>query len=244
MQMRKRITQETIERLQDYLVHYIEEWSSINPNKKFRCFNSSYHKRNDADPSAAVVPDSRNKYWKCFSCEAKGDVFKAVMYREGIKSFYDQAVFLSKKYGVQLQYEGEENPVQAVPDEPKENVHKYFYQDEKGNTVYRIVRKEYFEGGIRKKDFSMHRKTDSGWVPGLKGVKRYLYKLPSKEPPSSRLLRPRGSFQLVEARSGSEARMEHSEAKKGKKKFKLRKESQENQNQKNLAVASEENFNS
>jgi hypothetical protein len=177
MQMR-RITQETIERLQNYLVDYIEEWSSINSSKKFRCFNSSYHKRNDADPSAAVVPDNRNKYWTCFSCGAKGDIFKAVRYRECIKFFYDQAVFLSRKYGVQLQYEGEENSVQALSREDKSNVYNYYYQDEKGSTVYKIVRKEYFKDGIRKKDFSMSSKTDSGWVPGLKGVKRYPYKLP------------------------------------------------------------------
>jgi predicted nuclease with TOPRIM domain len=178
MQKRKRITKDTIKTLQDYLVDYIEEWSSINKSKKFRCFNSFAHRRSDADPSAAIVPNSSNTYWTCFSCGCRGDIFKAVMHREGIRNFLLQAEFLGRKYGVELNYEEEDCSKVLKPSVYTRNVQRYFYQDEKGNTIYKIIRKDYFEEGIRKKDFSMFSKTDSGWDPGLKGVKRYLYKLP------------------------------------------------------------------
>ncbi len=180
MQKRNRLTRETVERLKDNLIDYMGEWSSVNGNKKFRCFNSSAHRRNDNDPSAAIVPGSGNKYWTCFSCGVKGDIFKAVAYREGLKNFQQQAEFLGRKYAVQLKYE-EEEARQHSADTRKSLVPKqkdYYYQDENNNIVYKVVRKEFFEDGVRKKDFFMFSKSGSGWIPGLKGVKRYLYKLP------------------------------------------------------------------
>lgn len=178
MQKRRRVKQEIIDKLKGYLVDYIEEWSSINRSKRFRCFNSSNHRRNDADPSAAIVPGSNERSWTCFSCGGKGDIFTAVKHREGIKSFCEQIEFLSRKYGVPIEYEGEERKVHAAPIANKQNLYRYFYQDESGKTVYKIERIEYFEAGVRKKNFSMFKKTDSGWIPGIDGVKRYLYRLP------------------------------------------------------------------
>jgi hypothetical protein len=211
MQMRKKLAREGIDKLKDCLVDYIKEWTVIDRNGKFRCFNSSGHKRRDADPSAAVVPGTDNRYWTCFGCGAKGDIFKAIRYREGIDDFYEQALFAGKKYGVELEeadmdkgcaaeklpHETRQfredgklkgistNGIQAARSQTRDNkskdiinVHNYFYHDDKGNTAYKIVRTDYTEAGVRKKDFSMLSKTDSGWVPGLKGMKRYLYRLP------------------------------------------------------------------
>jgi hypothetical protein len=171
--MNKRIKQESLDKLKDCLIDYLKDWSSINSNKKFRCFNSSSHRREDLDPSAAIVPGSSSRYWTCFSCGARGDVFKAVMHREGIRGFYEQVEFLSRRYGVTLQYEGEE-----LKSQNNVKVHKYYYQDEKGKTVYRVERRDYVVSGARKKDFLSFTKTETGWIPGLGGTKRYLYKLP------------------------------------------------------------------
>jgi 5S rRNA maturation endonuclease (ribonuclease M5) len=179
MQLKNRLTRETVGRLKDNLHNYIEDWSSINRNKKFRCFNSSAHRRNDNDPSASIVPGTNNRYWTCFGCGIKGDIFKAVAHREGISNFNEQAEFLGRKYGVALEYEGESKngppQSQSLKSQPE---YIYYYEDEKGSRVYKVVRKEYLKDGVRKKDFRMFSKTDSGWVPGLKDVKRYLYKLP------------------------------------------------------------------
>jgi hypothetical protein len=228
--MRKRIHRDILDKLKDYLVDYINEGSSINRNGKFKCFNAARHKRNDADPSAAVVPDSHNTSWTCFSCGEKGDIFKAAEYREGIRGFYEQIIFLAEKYGVELRYEDSENALYGGTDRYGSklrsmryeklyaanktaqvegnskvssehiredntgqvldsrqsvnttrkilNINEYFYQDDTGQDAYKILRKDYIEAGVRKKNFSMLSKTDSGWVPGLKNVKRYLYRLP------------------------------------------------------------------
>ena len=52
----------------------------------------------DNNYSAAIVPGTSNKYWTCFAFGARGDIFKAVEYKEGIHGFYEKLKFISGKY--------------------------------------------------------------------------------------------------------------------------------------------------
>jgi hypothetical protein len=103
--MINKITERCINEIQDYLRDYIVENSSKNKNRKFTCFNRLAHKNNDEDPSAAIVPGSSGRYWTCFSCGARGDILKAVQYKEGIEGFNNQVRFLSEKYIIKIEKE-------------------------------------------------------------------------------------------------------------------------------------------
>jgi hypothetical protein len=103
--MKTRVTSDCIEKLKEKLVDYIDEHSGINRNKKFRCFNCRDHNNEDKNFSAALVPKSNSKHWKCFACDAKGDIFRAVEYKEGIVDFYSKLKFVSRKYSIPLEYE-------------------------------------------------------------------------------------------------------------------------------------------
>jgi DNA primase len=54
----------------------------------------------------------------------------------------------------------------------------YYYQDELGNIVYKICRREWMDNGKRKKDFMAYTKVNSSWSFGIKGTRHVIYKLP------------------------------------------------------------------
>ncbi|MBU3160825.1 hypothetical protein KPL37_13850 [Clostridium frigoris] len=85
--MKNKITESTINKIQDHLKDYIMEHSSKNKNRKFTCFNKNAHSHKDQDPSAAIVPGSSGRYWNCFGCGAKGDILSESSYNEGIDGF-------------------------------------------------------------------------------------------------------------------------------------------------------------
>lgn len=190
----KRVTKECIEKIQEHLTDYIEEWSKIDSHKRFQCLRKHLHKHDDVHPSASIVPGSNDKYWRCFGCGAKGDIFSAVEYKEGITSFINRLEFLSKKFNIPLCFEEEtaaaspaerrrwkdrEMPTLESRDQKERRVVKtYEYLDEKGQAVYRIVRREWQGENGREKDFLCYSKYNEKWSSGLKGARRVLYNLP------------------------------------------------------------------
>lgn len=182
--MRSKITERCISKIQDHLKDYIMEHSSKNKNRKFTCFNKSAHSHKDQDPSAAIVPGSSGRYWSCFSCGAKGDILSAASYNEGIDGFHNEMKFLSAKYNVEIEMEDPE-PSTKRDFQTKQNSNyqkeitaKYYYEDELGNILYKICRREWLNNGKRKKDFMAYTKDNSEWSFGIKGTRHIIYKLP------------------------------------------------------------------
>ena len=122
----------------------------------------------DNNYSAAIVPGTSNKYWTCFACGARGDIFKAVEYREGIHGFYEKLKFISSKYKSPLKFEKVQNEVEQV----------YYYKDPEGKLLYKIIRKDRITNGIKEKYFLPASYENGSWVKGLKNTKRVLYNLP------------------------------------------------------------------
>jgi hypothetical protein len=214
--MMSKITESCINEIQDHLRDYIRENSSENKNRKFTCFNKLAHKHKDEDPSAAIVPGSKGRYWTCFGCRARGDIFKAAEYKEGIREFNNQISFLSKKYNIKIEKETYETNERNKNSQGKHNsssinskdnndytgvckgedfgfnnkaksnilnyhkevVANYYYEDEEGNTLYKICRRQWMEEGKRKKDFMAYSKDNSSWSFGIKSTRHVIYKLP------------------------------------------------------------------
>ncbi|MCB2297898.1 hypothetical protein [Clostridium tagluense] len=178
--MMNKITKSCISEIQDHLRDYVIEHSSKSKNRKFTCFNKSAHSHKDEDPSAAIVPGSSGRFWICFSCGAKGDIFKAAQYKEGIEGFYNGVKFLSEKYNIKI---ATKHQGTFVEDDNLKNCHKdiianYYYEDEQGNTLYKICRREWMDNGKRKKDFMAYTKDNSSWSFGIKSARHVIYKLP------------------------------------------------------------------
>ncbi|MBZ9689681.1 hypothetical protein G9F72_025725 [Clostridium estertheticum] len=180
--MRSKITERCISEIQDHLRDYVMEHSSKNKNRKFTCFNKGAHSHKDEDPSAAIVPGSRGRYWNCFSCGAKGDILTAVQYKDGIEGFHNAVKFLSTKYNIKIATEDHEATVKRDNFEPKQRhkeiVANYYYEDEQENILYKICRREWIDKGKRKKDFMAYTKDNSSWSFGIKATRHVIYKLP------------------------------------------------------------------
>ncbi|MCB2290414.1 hypothetical protein LGK97_11615 [Clostridium sp. CS001] len=178
--MTNKFKESCIIEIQDRLKDYISENSSESKNRKFTCFNKLAHKNRDEDPSAAIVPGSNGRYWTCFVCRARGDIFKAAEYKEGIQGFNNQVTFLSKKYNIKLD-KGEvfnNNVKSDRSSHRKEVVANYYYKDEGGNVLYKICRREWMEEDKRKKDFMAYSKDNSSWSFGIKNTRHVIYNLP------------------------------------------------------------------
>ncbi|HEY8890499.1 MAG TPA: hypothetical protein VIM70_09620 [Clostridium sp.] len=180
-----KITQRCISEIHDHLKEYVMEHSSKNKNRKFTCFNKSAHNNKDEDPSAAIVPGSSGRYWNCFSCGAKGDILSAVQYKEGIEGFHNGMKFLSAKYNIEIETEDPETSTKG-DFQPKQNLNyqkettaNYYYEDELGNILYKICRREWLDNGKRKKDFMAYTKDNSDYSLGIKGTRHVIYKLRS-----------------------------------------------------------------
>ncbi|MBU3110190.1 hypothetical protein [Clostridium lacusfryxellense] len=182
--MGSKIAQRCISEIQDHLKDYVMEHSSKNKNRKFTCFNKSAHSHKDEDPSAAIVPGSSERYWSCFSCGAKGDILTAVRYNEGIDGFHNSMKFLGAKYNIRIETEGPE-PSTKRDFHQKQNINyqkettaNYYYEDELGNILYKICRREWMDKGKRKKDFMAYTKDNSSWSFGIKKARHIIYKMP------------------------------------------------------------------
>lgn len=215
--MMNKITESCINKIQDRLRDYVIEHSSESKNRKFTCFNKHAHKHKDKDPSASIVPGTNGRYWTCFSCRARGDILKAVQYKEGIDGFNNQVRFLSERYNIKIEMEIHETTAKHDQLKPKQNISNvnssnknnkyndldkakdfdlknsaksntlnyrkeivanYYYEDEQGNVLYKICRREWMDEDKRKKDFIAYTKDNSNWNFGIKNTRHVIYKLP------------------------------------------------------------------
>lgn len=130
----RKFSNEAIEEIKSHLIDYIKETREFK-GMNFSCFNSDAHSNNDKHPSAAIVPGTDNKVWKCFGCGESGDIFKAVKLNEG-KDFKEALPYLADKYGAIAEntettsYKASINKNEEVKDfsEEIDTFHKYVSQ--------------------------------------------------------------------------------------------------------------------
>ena len=92
-----RISQETIVAIQEavQVEDVLHEFLSLQKKgKKYLC---PFHE--DKHPSFSITPDG--KYYKCFSCDAKGGAIAFLMDHQGM-SYPAAMQYLAKKYGIPL----------------------------------------------------------------------------------------------------------------------------------------------
>lgn len=82
------------------------------------------------EKSASFKVDSEKGFFKCFGCDAKGDGITFIMRRLGF-SYQDAVIFLAEKYGINVEYDGEENShskdIISLHDEIQKISRKLFY---------------------------------------------------------------------------------------------------------------------
>ena len=115
----------------------------------------------DHNPSLAVDPIKN--YFKCFACDARGDVFKWVQLTRNC-DFKAALKLLADRAGVELP--------KSEKASGKQPVDKYGYTDEAGKLLYEVLR--YYPKG-----FSQQRPDGKGGsIRNLEGVPRVLFGLP------------------------------------------------------------------
>ncbi len=137
-----------------------------------------FHK--DDTPSFSV--NAEKGLYNCFGCGAKGDIYTFIQAVEGI-DFKLAKQRVAEMAGVNLaDFSGPSGPPsngsdpRPLNDRPTPTAY-YGYCDEKGRRLYEIVRKEWLEGGVRKKTFSQrYQGADGEWI-WKKHPRQVLYRL-------------------------------------------------------------------
>lgn len=114
--MKIRNLDEVIENLRPFFKEYLEAFDTEFTTSHFTCPNRAEHENEDDKPSAAFFPNT--EAFKCFSCEASGDIFTAAHFLEGKPIsgpgfITDNVLYLAEMFGVK--YEAED----YSPDELK-----------------------------------------------------------------------------------------------------------------------------
>jgi hypothetical protein len=137
---------------------------------------------NIEDSPSFTVSDHK-RFWHDFSADKHGDIFDWLVQRHGM-SFRQAVEQLAREAGVdpirvprdpdRIKTQAEEsfpgtrmngkNHKKAEPDieTPRKLVATYYYVDEGGRLLYKVMRWEFFKNGKRKKTFSQHRMVDDG----------------------------------------------------------------------------------
>lgn len=83
-----------------------------------------------SEKSPSFKVDSDKGFFKCFGCDAKGDGITFIMRRLGF-SYHDAVIYLAEKYGINVEYDGEENfhskDILSMHDEIQKISRKLFY---------------------------------------------------------------------------------------------------------------------
>lgn len=96
------------EQIQDHLLDYLADQGveiKSNGGQYFCCINPDHE---DKNPSAHIIPNTKNREFKCFACNVHGDIFTAAHYLEGKPigsdpDFYqDTVLYLAEKYGIEI----------------------------------------------------------------------------------------------------------------------------------------------
>ena len=103
--------------LPDYLSKFDRQ---VNKNN-FRCPNESYHNNGDKHPSAAFVPGTNQQEFKCFACDAKGDIFYAAHYLEGReltgRGFTETLIHLCDTFSIHYEEDPEQQEIVRANEE-------------------------------------------------------------------------------------------------------------------------------
>lgn len=141
-----------------------------------------FHK--DDTPSFAV--NAEKGLYHCYGCDAGGDIFKFIQEIEGV-DFVEAKKRVAALAGLDPEEATRPRPPapvvpisgmdgQALTTSPRE-VAVYAYTDIRERLLYEIVRKEWIEGGVRKKVFSQRYRDTAGKMIYLKCPNQVLYRL-------------------------------------------------------------------
>lgn len=161
-------------KLKEYLRDYLELKGVRIKGRHFKCFN-----HNDENASAGLTEDGKG--FRCFACNARGDIFTAysILEEKSIegKYFFHALKELADLFNVQYEIEKQDTLTKEA---------EYVYTDTAGEEIYKIVRFHkvdkngnviYKSNGKSKKIFSAFTKVDGKWIKDMHSKKRYLYNL-------------------------------------------------------------------
>jgi hypothetical protein len=117
-----------------------------------------------------------NGRFKCFGCNASGDVFDFYQKKHGV-GFHESLEALTAFAGVHPGGNGD-GKAKAKKSNPGQLVAEYLYKDATGNP-YLLVRRFVSPENPKEKTFRQFRPDGNGkWLPGVKGRELYPYHLP------------------------------------------------------------------
>ena len=182
---------DVIERLRPFLSEYLEMRGVVfDPHKKdkFHCFNAAQH-TGGVDQHASGSLHSNGTRYKCFACDAKGDIIEACRILEGRsvegKEFIETIKYLAAIFKIPFPENESFKPARKKSEDKLDR--EFFYTDEQGEKLYKSQRVLRYENGQPvKDDAGKHMKVHylksfagRSWVNGLdKGARRVLYHLP------------------------------------------------------------------
>lgn len=140
-----------------------------------------FHK--DSDPSFRVSDEKQA--WNCFGCGKGGDIYSFVQEKHGVdfKAAKQMIIDAAGLDAADFNHRPDPNapPRVSVPEstltDKRRPVAYYPYVDEKGAKLYEIVRFEWLEEGVRKKDFQQMYRDDSGAQHWKKHPRQVVYHL-------------------------------------------------------------------
>lgn len=118
-----------------------------------------------------VTVDVEEQWWNCHDCKRGGTIVDwiAIEQNRSDTDVFKELCDERSKSAPQTEQRAESRK----PSGPKRRVCHYDYQDESGEPLFRVIRFE-------PKTFEQHRYTGNGnYVPGMSGITRVLYRLPS-----------------------------------------------------------------
>ncbi len=122
----------------------------------------------DTTPSLSV--NLQSGLWKCFGCEAGGDVFAFIQKKYGT-DFRGALALLAQEAGVDFKGNGQRQR-KGGGKAKRQIVQKYNYHDEEGNLIFQVCRTEPRGFFQRRPD------GNGGWINNLEGVVLVPYRLP------------------------------------------------------------------
>lgn len=103
------------DQLKPLLPDYLSRFERQVNKSRFRCPNNEYHNNQDKDPSAGFVPGTNRQEFKCFACDAKGDIFYAAHYLEGKElqgsGFTETLIHLCDMFNVHYEEDPEQQEI-------------------------------------------------------------------------------------------------------------------------------------
>ena len=147
------------------LIPYLESLGVVMKNCKGNLLANRCAKTKHGDKHWCVSIDVKEKIWRCHDCVVGGSVIDWMAIESG-KS--DTQVYKELCMKISESKKSATPPTSSKP----VIVKTYDYTDEQGNLLYQVVRYD-------PKDFKQRQPdANGGWIWGMKGVSRVLYRLP------------------------------------------------------------------